>query len=82
MQTPINRRIDIFFSLVGCALFVASGALIIEAYLNAYKGDARDKQLTKASISFINGAIFLVDALLNLNIKSIKNLDLDINLYI
>ncbi|XP_077288749.1 uncharacterized protein LOC143913078 isoform X2 [Arctopsyche grandis] len=64
LQTPINRRIDIFFSLIGCTLFVASGALIIEAYQHSSKGEYRDKQLGKASMAIINGAVFLVDAIL------------------
>lgn len=30
LSTPINKRIDIFFSLIGCALFIATGALILQ----------------------------------------------------
>lgn len=33
MQTPSHKRIDIFYSLVGVALFVASGAVIIDKYV-------------------------------------------------
>lgn len=33
MQTPSHKRIDIFYSMVGVALFVASGAVIIDRYV-------------------------------------------------
>ncbi|CAG9584792.1 unnamed protein product [Danaus chrysippus] len=64
MQTPSHKRIDIFYSLVGVALFVASGAVLIDRYQNSFKSDFRDKNLAKASLSIINGAILLVDAVL------------------
>lgn len=65
MSTPINRRIDIFFCLVGCALFVAAGALNIEFFQNyRWSKETKDYGLAKASMAIINGAIFLVDALL------------------
>ncbi|KOB71913.1 hypothetical protein OBRU01_11494, partial [Operophtera brumata] len=64
MQTPSHKRIDIFYSLVGVALFVASGALIIDRYQHYSKGEIKDKNLAKASLAIINGAILLVDAVL------------------
>ncbi|XP_075973731.1 protein snakeskin-like [Anticarsia gemmatalis] len=64
MQTPSHKRIDIFYSLVGVALFVASGAVIIDNYQHAGKGDLRDKNLAKASLAIINGAVLLLDAVL------------------
>jgi len=64
MSTPINRRIDIFFCLVGCATFVAAGALNIEYFQNRGKGEYRDYGLAKSSLAIINGALFLVDSLL------------------
>ncbi|KAF9412999.1 hypothetical protein HW555_008613, partial [Spodoptera exigua] len=64
MQTPSHKRVDIFYSLIGVALFVASGALIIDKYQNASKSDWRDKNLAKASLAIINGALLLVDAVL------------------
>lgn len=62
MSTPINRRIDIFFCLVGCALFVASGAFSIQ-YFDGKSGDYRSKGLAKAAMAIINGAVFLLDSL-------------------
>ncbi|XP_041978664.1 uncharacterized protein LOC121732763 [Aricia agestis] len=64
MQTPTHKRIDIFYTLVGVALFVASGAVIIDRYQHAGKGQTRDYNLAKASLAIINGAIMLVDAVL------------------
>lgn len=64
MQTPSHKRIDIFYSLIGVALFVASGAVIIDKWQHAYKSDQKDKNLAKASLAIINGAVLLVDAVL------------------
>ncbi|XP_026488306.1 uncharacterized protein LOC113395010 [Vanessa tameamea] len=64
MQTQAHKRIDIFYSLVGVALFVASGAMLIDRFQNYSKSEFRDKNLAKASLSIINGAILLIDAVL------------------
>ncbi|XP_013199090.1 uncharacterized protein LOC106141999 [Amyelois transitella] len=64
MQTPSHKRIDIFYSLVGVALFVASGAIIIDRYQHASKNDYTNKNLAKASLAIINGAVLLIDAVL------------------
>ncbi|CAH1183058.1 unnamed protein product [Ceutorhynchus assimilis] len=42
ISAPINKKIDIFYSLVGCAIFVAAGALNIKHYDNSWKGEHRD----------------------------------------
>ena len=64
MSAPITRKIDIFFCLAGCAVFVAAGALNIKHYENGWNTQQRDYGLAKGSIAIINGAIFLVDSLL------------------
>lgn len=64
MSTPINRRIDIFYCLLGCALFVAAGALNIEAYKDRANTEEKRYGLAKASIAIIGGAVFLLDSLL------------------
>ncbi|XP_077287962.1 uncharacterized protein LOC143912551 [Arctopsyche grandis] len=69
LQAPIDIRIDIFFSLIGCTLFVASGAWTIEAYQHSSKGEYRDMQFGKAAMAFINGAVFLVDAILTFSMN-------------
>ncbi|KAJ8927285.1 hypothetical protein NQ314_020288 [Rhamnusium bicolor] len=62
--TPISRKIYIFYCLVGCATFVASGALNIEIMKHWGKSALRDYGLAKAILAIINGALFLVDALM------------------
>ncbi|KAL7302898.1 hypothetical protein TKK_0004127 [Trichogramma kaykai] len=59
MGTPVNRRVDLFFSLVGCALFIASGSLIID-----HDYARNDKNTAKGSIAIIEGIIFFIDAIL------------------
>uniref|UniRef100_A0A1B0GQI5 Uncharacterized protein n=2 Tax=Phlebotomus papatasi TaxID=29031 RepID=A0A1B0GQI5_PHLPP len=61
INSPIHKRHDIFYSLVGCILFIAAGALIIQEWENAFKSDRRKIALSKAGLSIINGAIFLFD---------------------
>ncbi|KAI4498636.1 hypothetical protein M0802_006342 [Mischocyttarus mexicanus] len=64
MATPVNRRVDLFFSLIGCALFIAAGALNIK-YFDQFKSSSfRDTGLAKGSISIIQGVLFLIDAFL------------------
>ncbi|KAK0168378.1 hypothetical protein PV327_002186 [Microctonus hyperodae] len=65
MGTPVNRRIDLFFSLVGCALFVASGALVIQTFDRlTYRNEVRDTGLARGSLCVIEGALLLVDSFL------------------
>lgn len=63
LTSPITKRIDLIFCLVGCAAFVATGALNIKHYENGYNTDARKYGLAKASLAIINGALFLIDSL-------------------
>ncbi|XP_067006066.2 protein snakeskin [Anabrus simplex] len=65
---PVGRRADIFYSLAGCALFVACGALTIKYYdtwSTTFYKEQRNIGLAKGSVAIINGAAFLVDALLS-----------------
>lgn len=65
MNTPINKRIDIFFSLVGAALFIASGVLIIQQWEDAFlKTETRKIALAKGSLAIINGIVFFLDTIL------------------
>ncbi|KAG5875678.1 hypothetical protein JTB14_019454 [Gonioctena quinquepunctata] len=64
MSTPFNKRIDIFFSLVGCAMFVAAGAMNIRVFDNASSSEWRNMGLAKASLAIIDGSLFLLDSLL------------------
>lgn len=69
LNTPINKRLDIFYSLIGCGMFIASGILII-SYWNdstigkihgAFSGDAKNLGITKGSLAIVNGIVYLVD---------------------
>lgn len=72
MGTPINKRIDLFFSLIGCAMFITSGVLIIQFWnkdnvsaISEKFGfgtpDSKKYGLTKGGLAVTNGILFLVD---------------------
>ncbi|XP_023711236.1 uncharacterized protein LOC111866485 isoform X1 [Cryptotermes secundus] len=63
---PINKRIDIFYSLVGCALFIAAGSFVIQ-YFDGYYGskETRNIGLSKGAMAIITGVVFLVDSVLS-----------------
>lgn len=63
MQAPLNKRVDLFFSIIGSAMFIASGVLIIEAWEHSFRTKTRDLAITKGSVSIINGVIFLFDTI-------------------
>jgi hypothetical protein len=56
---------DIFYSMVGCALFIAAGAFVIQYFDQYGKSDLRDIGLSKGAMAIINGVVFLVDSLLS-----------------
>ncbi|CAH2106223.1 unnamed protein product [Euphydryas editha] len=64
MQTQAHKRVDIFYSLIGVALFIASGAVLIDRFQNYGKSEFKDKNMAKASLAIINGAVLLIDAVL------------------
>ncbi|XP_047995460.1 uncharacterized protein LOC125233467 [Leguminivora glycinivorella] len=64
LQTPSHKRVDIFYTLIGVGLFIASGAILIDRFHNASRSEFVNKNLAKASLSIINGAVLLVDAIL------------------
>ncbi|KAG5684253.1 hypothetical protein PVAND_013489 [Polypedilum vanderplanki] len=72
MGTPINKRLDLFFSLIGCAMFITSGVLILQHWngnsvskvsesLGFGTTDSKKVGLTKGSLAIVNGVLFLVD---------------------
>lgn len=64
MGTPVNRRVDLFYSLIGCALFIIAGALTIHHFDRFSSSSFRSTGLAKGSLSVIEGALFLADAFL------------------
>lgn len=67
LSTPINKRIDIFFSLIGGALFIATGALILQdwngGFNSAFKTETHKLAITKAWLAIANGVLFFLDAM-------------------
>jgi hypothetical protein len=66
LSSPITKRIDVFYCLVGCALFIAAGALNIKHYDNQSflaSKERRDYGLAIAGLCIVDGVIFLLDSL-------------------
>ncbi|XP_063618994.1 uncharacterized protein LOC134791770 isoform X2 [Cydia splendana] len=64
LQTPSHKRVDVFYTLIGVGLFIASGAILIDRFHNASRTEFVNTNLAKASLSIINGAVLLLDAIL------------------
>lgn len=65
LGTSIDRRLDLFFSVLGCVLFVVAGALNIDFFVHlSLKGSFRDTGLAKGVISILQGILFIADAFL------------------
>lgn len=63
LRADINKRFDIFFSLIGGALFITSGVMIIEAWEHSFRTRTRDLAILKGTISIINGVLCVLDAI-------------------
>ncbi|CAO1413626.1 unnamed protein product [Diamesa hyperborea] len=63
MKASINKRINLFYSLMGSGLFMVSGVFIIQAWEHAFRTRTRDLAITKGAVSLINGIIFLMDTI-------------------
>lgn len=66
LGTPLNKRLDLFLSIVGCALFIICGIFIIEEWKDATVSkfldtDTRKIALAKGGLAIANGIIFLGD---------------------
>ncbi|XP_017890590.1 uncharacterized protein LOC108631277 [Ceratina calcarata] len=64
LGAALDRRVDMFFSVVGFILFVVVGGLIIDHFANMYRGSVRDTGIAKGCISIVEGIVFLIDAIL------------------
>lgn len=62
MGNPINKKIDIFFSLIGCAMFIASGVLVLQAWESGFKTERRRLAISKGSLAIVNGVLFFFDS--------------------
>ncbi|XP_034486879.1 protein snakeskin-like [Drosophila innubila] len=61
----VEKRLNALISLLGCILFVASGALVIDYWHDTYDylKDRKRKAIAAGSLMIINGAVFLLDTL-------------------
>lgn len=63
MKATINKRIMLFYSLLGTVLFILSGVFIIQSWERAFRTRTRDLAMTKGVVSIINGVIFFMDTI-------------------
>lgn len=63
MKAKINKRIMLFYSLMGAGLFLASGFFILQSWERAFRNRTRDLAMCKGIISIINGVVFVMDAI-------------------
>lgn len=63
MKATINKRIMLFYSLLGAVLFITSGVFIIQSWERAFRTRTRDLAMTKGVVSIINGVIFFMDTI-------------------
>uniref|UniRef100_A0A182MZW2 DUF7775 domain-containing protein n=1 Tax=Anopheles dirus TaxID=7168 RepID=A0A182MZW2_9DIPT len=66
LSNPINKKLDLFFSLIGCAMFIASGVLILKEWENSFNTDTKKIAITKGSLALTNGVLFFFDAIFTL----------------
>ncbi|XP_011307029.1 uncharacterized protein [Fopius arisanus] len=60
--TPVHRNVDLFFLVIGCGLFIASGATTIDLWTRVvFRDKYRDMALARASLSILEGVVFLID---------------------
>lgn len=59
--------IDIFFSLIGGALFIAVGSMILNDWNNGFhsaiKSEVHKLAITKGSLAIVNGILFFADVI-------------------
>ncbi|XP_062139807.1 uncharacterized protein LOC133848320 [Drosophila sulfurigaster albostrigata] len=62
LGAKMDRRIDVLFAVAGCVLFISTGAIILDRWMNNYE-TAIDKNtiLSAGVLAFANGAIFIAD---------------------
>ncbi|XP_060521225.1 uncharacterized protein LOC132698918 [Cylas formicarius] len=64
MNAPINRKVDTFYSLVGCAVFVAAGSLNIDFFEHFTRSEWKHYGIAKGILAIVNGAVFVLDSVL------------------
>lgn len=64
LGSALERRMDLFFSVVGFIVFIVAGALILDDFTNTSRGSFRDTGIAKGCVSLAEGVLFLIDAVL------------------
>ena len=62
----VEKRLNGLFAVIGCILFVASGALIIDQWHDRSEilfKESKRNALAAGSLMIINGAVFLMDTI-------------------
>jgi len=63
INSLVEKRLNALFSLAGCLLFVASGALVIDEWHGHINTDRKRQAIGAGSLMIINAAVFLLDTL-------------------
>ncbi|XP_017482572.1 PREDICTED: uncharacterized protein LOC108371504 [Rhagoletis zephyria] len=66
LNSIVEKRLNALISIIGCVLFVISGALIIDEWhdnSNFLVKERKRNALAAGSLMIINGAVFLLDTL-------------------
>jgi len=66
INSIVEKRLNALLSIIGCVLFVISGALVIDAWHDTQDLIFKDRKrnaLAAGSLMIINGAVFLLDTL-------------------
>lgn len=63
MKAHNNRRLAIFYSILGSAMFMTSGVFIIESWERAFRTRIRDLAIAKGIVAIVNGIIFIMDTI-------------------
>lgn len=59
--SPLNKRLNMFYSLIGCVMFTTSGVFVIGAWEHDFRTRTRDLAMCKGSVAIINGVMFFLD---------------------
>lgn len=66
INSVVEKRLNGLFSIIGCVLFVISGALIIDQWHDKSEllfKESKRNALAAGSLMIINGAVFLMDTI-------------------
>ncbi|XP_072392961.1 uncharacterized protein [Diabrotica undecimpunctata] len=62
LKCPLDKKIDIYYSIVGCSLFLATGILNMLRYTDYSSSRWKTFGIFKSLFSLVNAVLFAVDA--------------------